>query len=282
MAASRARGQLGFMVACERPAHCGLRDERRFAIARSRVPCQVSSLRAAVHLDHLAVDVGAGLGDQQARRGGDLDRRAHAAERHPGAPSARGPAREAFFSSASGAIGPGEMALVVMFFGPNSMASALVRPHTPCLATDTGVRPAWPWMAFMPVKLTMRPQPFSSMPGRQARDSHTAASRSTDDDASPLGLAHLEERLVGAQRCIVDQHVDRAELLDRLVGDALAVLGLADVAHDDQRLGAELLRLPWRPCSQAARSLEPLMDDVEAVLGQAEHAGAADVAAARR
>ena len=50
------------------------------------------------------------------------------------------------------------------------MASALVRPHTPCLATDTGVRPAWPWMAFMPVKLTMRPQPFSTMPGRQARD----------------------------------------------------------------------------------------------------------------
>ena len=31
--------------------------------------------------------------------------------------------------------------------------------------------------------------------------------------------------------------------------------------------------------SQAARSLEPLSDDVEAVLGQAQHAGAADVAA---
>src|SRR5258707_1043601 len=35
-------------------------------------------------------------------------------------------------------------------------------------------------MAFMPVKLTMRPQPFSSMPGKQARDSHTEASRSTE------------------------------------------------------------------------------------------------------
>ena len=49
--------------------------------------------------------------------------------------------------------------------------------------------------------------------------------------------------LLGRKRCVVQQRIDRAELLDRLVGDALAILGLADVAHDDQRLGAELLGL---------------------------------------
>ena len=86
---------------------------------------------------------------------------------------------EALFSAASGSIGPGEIVFVVMPLGPNSMASALERPQMPCLATDTGARPAWPWIAFMPAKLTMRPQPFFTMPGRQALLSQTAAFMST-------------------------------------------------------------------------------------------------------
>ena len=35
-------------------------------------------------------------------------------------------------------------------------------------------------MAFMPSKFTIRPQPRSSIPGRQARESHTLESRSTE------------------------------------------------------------------------------------------------------
>ena len=39
-------------------------------------------------------------------------------------------------------IGPGEIAFTVTPFGPNSLARALVRPHRPCLAAETGARPA--------------------------------------------------------------------------------------------------------------------------------------------
>ncbi len=70
---------------------------------------------------------------------------------------------------------PGEMMLVVTPWGPNSRASALVRPQTACFDMVTCGRLAVPRWAFMPVKLTIRPQPASIMPGKKARASQTAA-----------------------------------------------------------------------------------------------------------
>jgi len=63
------------------------------------------------------------------------------------------------------------------------------------------------------------------------------------------------KRLVGTERRIVEQHVDRAELLDRRIGDALAVLGVADVAMTTS-VFAPSFSASWATLSQAARSLE--------------------------
>src|SRR5689334_15884356 len=150
------------------------------------------------------------------------------------------------------------MVLTVIPLGPNSIASALLSPHTPCLATDTGVRPAWPWIAFMPEKLTMRPQPLFTMPGRQARLSHTAAFMSTS-----------------ITRC------QSASLLSRngLFGRSAALFSSASTApnalmassamrrHSSGRPTSPMTTIALTPnvsaslatLSQAARSLEPLI-----------------------
>ena len=77
--------------------------------------------------------------------------------------------------SRSPAIGPGEIALTVTPLGPNSRASALVSPQTPCFAAEICAPSGLPMIAFIPVKLTMRPQPCAIMPGRNAREKCIAA-----------------------------------------------------------------------------------------------------------
>jgi hypothetical protein len=94
----------------------------------------------------------------------------------------------------------------------------------------------------------------------------------------PLVFGHLEEGFVRTERGVVQQRIDRAERRDRLIGNPLALLGLANVAHDDERLDAELLCFLRDPL--AGGSIARAVDrNVEAVFRQAEHAGAPDVLA---
>ena len=101
------------------------------------------------------------------------------------------------------------------------------------------------------------------------------------DDALPLGIGHLEERLARPKGGVVHEHVDGAEGRDRLGGDPLALPGLADIAHDDERLDAKLAR--FRGDALAGGFVARTVDrDVEAVGGEAEDAGTADVPARSR
>jgi hypothetical protein len=61
----------------------------------------------------------------------------------------------------------------------------------------------------------------------------------------PFRLADLEKTLVRADRRIVDEDVDRPELLERCPGESLRLIGPADVAHQHDRLDAK--RLPEPP-----------------------------------
>jgi hypothetical protein len=87
----------------------------------------------------------------------------------------------------------------------------------------------------MPAKLTMRPPALLHHAGQAGAAEPHRGIHVDVDHALPVGVGHLEERLVGPQRSVVQQRIDRAERLDRFVGDAPAFFRPADVAHDDDR-----------------------------------------------
>src|SRR5262245_29819974 len=112
-------------------------------------------------------------------------------------------------------------------------------------------------MAFMPVKLTMRPQPLPCMPGRQRRQSRIEASRSTD-----------------ITRCHSVSLISRKALPGRTAALLTSASMLPKRARASPAIRLQSSALPTSPMtisvsapsllascatfSQAARSLEPL------------------------
>src|SRR5450631_3098765 len=63
------------------------------------------------------------------------------------------------------------------------------------------------------------------------------------EDFAPFRVAHLGERLLPPQGCIVDEDIDAAKMFYRQVRHRLHCRGIGDVADMDQRLAAQNLDL---------------------------------------
>ena len=98
------------------------------------------------------------------------------------------------------------------------------------------------------------------------------------EDFAPRGVAHLGEGFFAPQRRIVDEDIDRAELLHGRIRHRLHRYGVGDVADMDQCLAAgslDLARDRFRLGAVAAR----VHDDGRTTLRQRQRDCAADVAA---
>src|SRR5216684_160080 len=112
-------------------------------------------------------------------------------------------------------------------------------------------------MAFMPVKLTMRPQPFSSMPGKQARDSHTEASRSTEMMRRHSASLISRNGLLGRSAALFTRTSTAPNCLIAVSAIFLQSSGLPTSPMTTSVL-APSFSASLATLSQAARSLEPL------------------------
>src|ERR1700730_474534 len=112
-------------------------------------------------------------------------------------------------------------------------------------------------MAFMPVKLTMRPQPFSSMPGKQARDSHTEASRSTEMMRRHSASLISRNGLLGRSAALLSSTSTAPNCLTAASAVRWPSSGLPTSPMTPSVL-APRFSASWATLSQAARSLEPL------------------------
>jgi len=199
---------------------------------------------AAVHRDHLA----------WCRRRLDTSRRAAAPNRRAGRrrPSGSGqglgraPLRGVFFLRCRGAPGRARSCWSDAL-GTNSSPDDLERPHTPCLATDTGrgrrggTRNASKVDDAAPAFFTMRED-------RRVRARRAALNQKEMTD--PFGIGHLEKVCCGGPRC--SAALDRSQTSCSPHRRCACNLGLGDVAPDDQRLDAKTPRLPG-DASHAAR-----------------------------
>ena len=93
----------------------------------------------------------------------------------------------------------------------------------------------------MLVMVMMRPERCAQhRPQRGAREEEGAAQVGLDR-LVPFLVRHADEEVVGRPAGVVDQDVDLAEALHRLVDRRSAPSPLADVALDQHGLAAELL-----------------------------------------
>ena len=134
-------------------------------------------------------------------------------------------------------MAPGTTQFAVILWAARSCARAREKPTSADFAVMTWARPFEPIWALMPPILMMVP-PFFFIAGRQAC---TQRKRAIEDDAhhlAPFREAHLVDRLLAAQRGVVDQDIDAAELLERGFGERGRGFFIGDVAEHAGRLAA--------------------------------------------
>jgi len=111
-------------------------------------------------------------------------------------------------------VAPGESALTVIPCGPSSTASVFVSPRIPPFAVTYAVSSAIGWMSTIEVTLTMERRSPARPCGAPLRGSRRSSVQVGGEQAVPVVVSQLEERLHHQPGRVVDPDVDPAPRLD--------------------------------------------------------------------
>ena len=179
-------------------------------------------------------------------------------------------------SPPSGAIGPGEIALTVTPWGPNSRASALVESPDAVLRRRDMRAVGGAHDRVQAGEIDDPTPALRDHPGQEGAGEVHRRVEVDLDDATPIRLAHLEKTLVRTDRRVVDEDIDRPELVQRRPGEALRLVGRPDIAHQHHHFDAERLCLSRH--GLAIRPIaRPVDNDVAAAPRQIQRDRPADI-----